>query len=52
LGHYHDANERWRQDLEGFWRAASHAIECDRLPDSMIDRSPKTSPALSLQRKH
>lgn len=45
MGGYEDAYGYWRQDPEGFWRAASSAIEWDRLPESIIDRSHKPSPA-------
>jgi propionyl-CoA synthetase len=45
MGGYEDAYGSWRQDPEGFWRAASSAIEWDRVPDAIIDRSQKPSPA-------
>jgi hypothetical protein len=32
MGGYDDAYGRWRRDSEGFWRAASDAIEWDRAP--------------------
>ena len=45
MGGYDDAYGDWRRDPEGFWRAASEAIEWDRLPEAIIDHSRKPSPA-------
>jgi propionyl-CoA synthetase len=45
MGAYNDAYGRWRRDPEGFWRAASNAIDWDRLPGAVIDRSRTPSPA-------
>ena len=45
MGGYDDAYGEWRRDPEGFWRAASTAIEWDRGPEAIIDRSQKPSPA-------
>jgi propionyl-CoA synthetase len=45
MGDYDDAYGHWRHDPEGFWRAASNAIDWDRLPEAIIDRSQKPTPA-------
>ena len=45
MGGYDDVYGRWQRDPEGFWRAASSAIDWDRRPEAIIDRSRKPSPA-------
>ena len=45
MGGYDDAYGHWRRDPEGFWRAASDAIEWDRPPEAVIDRGRRPSPA-------
>ena len=47
MGGYDDAYGEWRRDPEGFWRAASTAIEWDRGPEAIIDRSQKPKPRSS-----
>jgi propionyl-CoA synthetase len=42
---YDDTYAQWRKDPQGFWRAASSAIEWDRQPDAAIDRTTSPSPA-------
>jgi len=44
VGGYEDTYRQWREDPEGFWRAASTVIDWDRPPDTIIDRSVKPSP--------
>ena len=44
MGGYDEAYGYWRRDPEGFWRAASLAIDWDRAPESIVDRSRKPSP--------
>src|SRR5919204_1705291 len=38
MGGYDEAFEQWRGDPEGFWRAASGAIEWYRPPEAIVDR--------------
>jgi propionyl-CoA synthetase len=38
MGGYDEAFEQWRRDPEGFWRAASGAIEWYRPPEAIVDR--------------
>jgi propionyl-CoA synthetase len=45
MGGYDDAYGQWREDPEGFWRAASEGIEWYRPPDAIVDHSRKPSPA-------
>jgi propionyl-CoA synthetase len=45
MGGYDDAYGRWWRDPEGFWRVAANAIEWNRLPERIIDRSQTPSPA-------
>jgi propionyl-CoA synthetase len=45
MGSYDDTYARWQEDPEGFWRGASAAIEWNRAPDAIIDRSSQPSPA-------
>jgi len=42
---YDHTYRQWQQDPEGFWRAASTAIDWDRPPDAILDRSATPSPA-------
>jgi propionyl-CoA synthetase len=44
MGGYEEAYGHWRRDPEGFWRAASTAIEWDRPPEAIIDRSQTPTP--------
>ena len=41
---YQDVYEHWQEDPEGFWLAASRAIEWDRPPTAAIDRSQEPIP--------
>ena len=45
MGGYDEVYGRWQRDPEGFWRGASSAIDWDRPPEAIIDRSRKPSPA-------
>jgi propionyl-CoA synthetase len=45
MGGYNDAYGRWCRDPEGFWRTAANAIEWNRPPETIIDRSRTPSPA-------
>jgi propionyl-CoA synthetase len=45
VGDYDHTFRQWREDPEGFWRAASTAIDWDRPPDAILDRSVTPSPA-------
>ena len=45
MGGYDRTFGQWREDPEGFWRAASMAIDWDRPPDAILDRSVTPSPA-------
>ena len=42
---YDDIYRQWEEDPEGFWRAASAAIEWDLTPDAIVDHSQKPVPA-------
>ena len=44
MGGYDEAYGYWRRDPEGFWRAASLAIDWNRTPESIVDRSRRPSP--------
>ena len=44
MGGYEETYGQWRRDPEEFWRAASAAIDWDRLPAAIVDRSRKPSP--------
>jgi propionyl-CoA synthetase len=44
VGGYDQIYRQWREDPEGFWRAASTAIDWDRPPDAILDRSVTPSP--------
>ena len=37
MGGYDETYGNWQRDPEGFWRAASAAIEWDRRPEVIID---------------
>ena len=41
---YEETYGHWRRDPEGFWRAASEAIDWHRSPTAIVDRSRKPSP--------
>ena len=45
MGGYDEVYGHWQRDPEGFWRGASSAIDWDRLPEAIIDRSRTPSPA-------
>jgi propionyl-CoA synthetase len=45
MGGYDEVYGHWQRDPEGFWRGASSAIDWDRPPEAIIDRSRKPSPA-------
>jgi propionyl-CoA synthetase len=45
MASYEHVYRQWRENPEGFWRTASTAIEWDRPPEAIIDRSRKPSPA-------
>jgi propionyl-CoA synthetase len=45
VGGYDYTYRRWQADPEAFWRAVSAAIEWDRPPEAIFDRSVKPSPA-------
>ena len=45
MGNYDDTYARWERCPEGFWYAASEAIEWDRWPDAVVDHSRKPTPA-------
>jgi propionyl-CoA synthetase len=45
VGGYDHTYRQWREDPEGFWQAASAAIDWDRPPDAILDRSVTPSPA-------
>ena len=45
MGDYDHTYRQWREDPEGFWRAASTEIDWDRTPDAIFDRSMTSSPA-------
>jgi propionyl-CoA synthetase len=45
VGGYDHTYRQWLEDPEGFWRAASRAIDWDRPPDAVIDRSVTPGPA-------
>jgi len=45
VGGYDYTYQRWQADPEEFWRAASAAIEWDRAPEAIFDRSVRPSPA-------
>jgi propionyl-CoA synthetase len=38
MGGYDEAYEQWRNDPDGFWRAASRRIDWDRAPEAIVDR--------------
>jgi propionyl-CoA synthetase len=39
MGAYQETYDRWRADPEAFWDAAAQAIEWDRAPDAVLDRT-------------
>ena len=39
MGAYQETYDRWRADPEAFWDAAARAIEWDRPPDAVLDRT-------------
>ena len=45
MGGYDYTYQRWQADPEEFWRDASAAIEWDRAPEAIFDRSVRPSPA-------
>jgi propionyl-CoA synthetase len=45
VGGYDHGYRQWLEDPEEFWRAASTAIDWDRPPDAILDRSVTPSPA-------
>ena len=45
VGGYDQTYRQWQNDPEEFWRAASTAIDWDRPPDAILDRSVTPSPA-------
>jgi len=45
VGGYDHTYRQWLADPEEFWRAASTAIDWDRPPDAILDRSVTPSPA-------
>ncbi len=45
MGGYDHTYRQWLEDPEEFWRAASTAIDWDRPPDAILDRSVTPSPA-------
>jgi len=45
MGGYDEAYRYWQLDPEGFWQAASSAIDWDRPPDAIVDRSRDPRPS-------
>lgn len=45
MGGYDEVYGNWQRDPEGFWRGASAAIDWDRPPEAIIDRSRTPRPA-------
>ncbi len=45
MGRYDETYNRWRNDPEGFWRAASEAIDWEHHPEIILDRAHTPIPA-------
>ena len=45
MGGYDEAYRYWQLDPEGFWQAASSAIDWDRPPEAIVDRSRDPRPS-------